>query len=130
MTLITSRVLPAILLLTAACLAQGTSMKEPDDTKPVQITGCLSARTKSGAFILSSVFARPVTVVGPNYLQTGMGHQVTLTGTWQSNGVAPESEAAKPSRMFVATEVKITARQCASPPSAPEPSKPGNSAGD
>jgi hypothetical protein len=108
------------LLLCATAAAQGTEMKTPDDTKPLQITGCLTARTKNGGYILSRVFARPVTVVGSNYLQMGMGHQVTLTGTWQAQGIAPNSDAEKQSRMFVATQVKVTAKQCATPPSAPE----------
>src|ERR1017187_557058 len=93
-------------------------MNEPDDTKPVQITGCMTARTKSGGFILSGVFGRPVSVVGPNYLQVGMGHQVTLTGTWETNGIAPHSDKVDNTRLFVATAVKVTAKQCASPPSA------------
>ena len=109
--------------------AQTTQMKQPDDTKPVAITGCLSARTQSGGYILSSVFARPVTVVGPNYLQTGMGHQVTLKGTWQTNGIAPESGNAPLPRMFVATEVKVDARQCAAPPAGDAATTPTKSSG-
>lgn len=111
------------LVLGAALLAAQASaqavMNEPDDTKPVQITGCMTARTKSGGFILSGVFGRPVSVIGPNYLQVGMGHQVTLTGTWETNGVAPNSDRVDNTRLFVATAVKVTAKQCATPPSAP-----------
>ena len=111
----------AWLLLAGAVLApsagpQGTVMKEPDDTKPVRVTGCMTARTKNGGFILSGVFGRPVMVIGPNYLQVGLGHQVTLTGSWQTGGVAPDSGKVDPARMFVATSVKVTAKQCASPP--------------
>lgn len=102
----------------ALAVAQ-VGMNEPDDTKPVQITGCMTAKTKTGGFILSGVFGRPVTVIGPNYLQMGMGHQVTLTGTWQANGIAPNSSKVEDTRMFVATALKVTAKQCASPPSAP-----------
>jgi hypothetical protein len=106
-------------------------MNEPDNTKPVQLTGCMTARTKSGAFILSGVFGRPVTVIGPNYLQVGMGHQVTLTGTWETNGVTPNSGKVDSTKMFVATAVKVTAKQCAAPPSAPASSaeKPGKNSG-
>lgn len=108
------------LLLVSGCAgAQGTAMNAPEETKPVQITGCMTARTKSGGFILSGVFGRPVTVIGPNYLQVGMGHQVTMTGTWQTNGIAPKTDKAEGTRMFVATSVKVTAKQCAAPPSAP-----------
>lgn len=107
----------ALLLAASAGLLAQTGMKEPDDTKPVQITGCMTARTKSGGYILSGVFGRPVTVIGPNYLQVGMGHQVTLTGTWQTNGIAPEGANPSESRMFVASAVKVTAKQCATPPS-------------
>ncbi len=101
----------------SGCAWAQVGMNEPDDTKPVQITGCMTARTKSGGFILSGVFGRPVTVLGPNYLQTGLGHQVTLTGTWQTKGIAPDDAKVSDTRMFVATAVKVTARQCASPPS-------------
>ena len=111
-----------IVALAGCSLAQGTAMREPDDTKPVEITGCMTARTKSGGFILSGVFGRPVTVIGPNYLQTGLGHQVTLTGSWQSNGIAPKDKKVEETRMFVASAVKITARQCAVPPSTPSTS--------
>ena len=107
--------------------AQGTTMSEPDPSKQVEITGCMTARTKGGGFVLSGVFGRPVTVVGPNYLQTGLGHQVTLTGNWQSSGIAPKDPKVDETRMFVASSVKITARQCAVPPSdpTPNPSQPG-----
>lgn len=108
-----------IVALDGCGLAQGTAMGEPDDTKPVEITGCMTARTKSGGFILSGVFGRPVTVIGPNYLQTGLGHQVTLTGSWQSSGIAPKDRKVEETRMFIASSVKITARQCAVPPSSP-----------
>lgn len=94
-------------------------MSEPDDTKPMQITGCMTARTRNGGFVLSGVFGRPVTVVGPNFLQIGLGHQVTLTGTWQSNGIAPKSEKVEKTAFFVASSVKVTARVCASPPNPP-----------
>jgi hypothetical protein len=111
------------LLFGGAGLAPAASpqavMNEPDDTKPIQIAGCMTARTKSGGFILSGVFGRPVTVIGPNYLQVGMGHQVTLTGAWETNGIAPNSEKVDNTRLFVATAVKVTAKQCATPPSAP-----------
>ena len=106
-------------MITAPMVAQGTAMSEPDDTKPVQITGCMTARTRSGGFVLSGVFGRPVTVVGPNFLQAGLGHEVTLTGTWQANGVAPKNEKVEQTAFFVATTVKVTARQCASPPNPP-----------
>lgn len=109
----------ASLVMCGAGFAQ-TGMSEPDATKPVQITGCMTARTKTGAFVLSGVFGRPVTVIGPNYLQMGMGHQVTLTGIWQTDGMAPSSKSSeKKDKMFVATAVKVTSRQCASPPSVP-----------
>jgi hypothetical protein len=102
----------------SGCAWAQTGLSEPDDTKPVQITGCMTARTKAGAFVLSGVFGRPVTVIGPNYLQTGMGHQVTLTGTWQTNGISSNRKGGD-EKMFVASAVKVTARQCAAPPSAP-----------
>ena len=107
-----------LLLAASAGMVAQTGMNEPDDTKPVQITGCMTARTKGGGYVLSGVFGRPVTVIGPNYLQMGMGHQVTLTGTWQTNGIAPDNAKPSDNRMFVATAVKVTAKQCASPPSA------------
>ena len=106
-----------LLLTASAGLCAQVGMSEPDDTKPVQITGCMTARTKNGGYILSGVFGRPVMVIGPNYLQMGLGHQVTLTGTWQTNGIAPDNAKASENRMFVATAVKVTAKQCASPPS-------------
>ena len=98
-------------------------MAAPDDTKPTQISGCMTARTKSGGYILSGVFGRPVTVIGPNYLQVGLGHQVTLQGTWQTNGIAPDGEKASGTKMFVANSVKVTAKQCSSPPSATDSGK-------
>ncbi len=104
----------------SGCAWAQVGMSAPDDTKPVQITGCMTARTKSGEFILSGVFGRPVAVIGPNYLQMGLGHQVTLTGTWQTNGIAPENDKPNQSKMFVASAVKVTARQCASPPAGTE----------
>jgi hypothetical protein len=112
----------AFWMVFAGCACAQTGMSEPDDTKPVQITGCMTARTKTGAFVLSGVFGRPVTVIGPNYLQMGMGHQVTLTGTWQTNGISSDRKGGT-DKMFVATAVKVTARQCASPPSAPSTSE-------
>jgi hypothetical protein len=108
-------------LLLAGVAAAQTGMNEPDDTKPVHVTGCMSARTQSGGFILSGVFGPPITVVGPNYLQAGLGHEVTLTGTWQTNGISTKNNRPDTMKMFIATAVKITARQCASPPSAPAP---------
>ena len=110
--------------------AAQTGMSAPDDTKPVQVTGCMTARTRSGGFILSGVFGPPITVIGPNYLQSGLGHEVTLTGTWQVNGIAPKTDKVE-SRLFVASSVKVTARQCASPPSGPEPpsAQPGKRSG-
>lgn len=115
-----------------AMVGAQTAMNEPDDVKPVQISGCMTARTRSGGFILSGVFGRPVTVLGPNYLQTGMGHEVTLTGTWQANGTSALKDGkVDNSRMFIATGLKINARQCASPPSAPTtPPQPGKSSGN
>ncbi len=109
----------AVWLFLVSFASAQTVMNEPDDTKPVQITGCMTARTKSGGYILSGVFGRPVSVIGPNYLQVGMGHQVTLTGTWETNGIAPNSDKVDNTRLFVATAVKVTAKQCATPPSAP-----------
>ncbi len=103
----------ALCPVAATAVAQGTQMKERDDTKPVSIGGCLTARTKSGGYILSTVFSPPVTVVGPNYLAAGMGHHVVLKGTWQSSGTTAKSNQ----KLFVATEVKVDARQCAAPPS-------------
>ena len=109
----------AVLLggISANCAWAQVGMSEPDDTKPVQVTGCMTARTKTGGFILSGVFGRPVTVIGPNYLQLGLGHQVTLTGTWETNGIAPKGENVDAPKMFVATAVKVTAKQCSAPPS-------------
>lgn len=118
----------ALTCLCAACALAQTGMRAPDDTKPVQISGCMTARTRSGGFVLSGVFGPPVTVVGPNYLQTGLGHQVTLTGTWQTNGIAPDSKKVAETKMFIASEIKVTARQCATPPSgdATPPAKSGH----
>ena len=117
-------------MLAGSAFAQGVIMSEPDDPKPVQITGCMTARTKSGDFILSGVFGRPVTVFGPYFLKTGLGHQVTLTGTWQSNGTSTlKTDQLDESRLFMATAVKITAKQCASPPSAPPADKPDKNPG-
>lgn len=108
-------------LLGGSALAQGVLLNQPDDPKPVQITGCMTARTKMGAYVLSGVFGRPVSVIGPAYLQVGLGHQVTLTGTWQSNGTAIlKSDKLDDTRLFVATAVKVTAKQCATPPSGPD----------
>jgi len=126
-----------LLLALAVCpiamnaAAQGTQMKVPDDTKQVSIGGCLSARTKGGGYILSSVFSPPITVVGPSYLAAGMGHHVTLKGTWQSNGVAPEKNSEALPKLFVASEVKVDAHQCAAPPSTPSntATKPEKSSG-
>jgi hypothetical protein len=108
-------------ILGGSALGQGVLLNKPDDDpKPVQITGCMTAKTKLGAFVLSGVFGRPVTVIGPVYLQMGLGHQVTLTGTWQGNGTSSlNADKLDETRMFVATVVKVTAKQCASPPSAP-----------
>lgn len=120
-----------ISILGASALAQGVLLDKPDDDpKPVKITGCMTAKTKLGAFVLSGVFGRPVTVIGPVYLQMGMGHQVTLTGTWQGNGTSTiQADKLDDTRMFVATAVKVTAKQCASPPSAPvAPEKAGKPA--
>ncbi len=111
-------ILAVLLGVSTAALAQGTTMAAPDDTKPQQITGCMSAKTRTGGFVLSGVFGKPVTVIGPNYLQVGLGHQVTLTGTWQTNGIAPDTDKVSETKMFVATAVKVMAKQCASPPSA------------
>jgi hypothetical protein len=109
----------AVWLFLVSFASAQTVMNEPDDTQPVQITGCMTARTKSGGYILSGVFGRPVSVIGPNYLQVGMGHQVTLTGTWETNGITPNSDKVDNTRLFVATAVKVTAKQCATSPSAP-----------
>jgi hypothetical protein len=117
-----------LLVPTAAGIAAPAQavINEPDESKPIQISGCMTARTKSGGFILSSVFGRPVNVIGPNYLQVGLGHQVTLTGNWQNNGIAPNSDKVESTRMFVATAVKVTGKQCATPPAGDPNAKPAD----
>ncbi|WP_148210241.1 hypothetical protein [Candidatus Korobacter versatilis] len=108
-----------------------TVQAKPDDDKQVSIGGCLTARTKNGGYVLSNIFSPPITVVGPSYLATGMGHHVMLKGTWQSSGIAPEKNSDSLPKLFIASEVKVDSRQCAAPPLPPQTTatKPAKSSG-